>query len=44
MGTRVSEPPHVTIVIPVYNEEGILRGSVLELQEKLRPFGWSYEL
>ena len=23
-------PIHVTIVIPVYNEEGILRGSVLE--------------
>ena len=36
--------PHVTIVIPVYNEEGILAGSVLELEEKLRPFGWSYEL
>jgi glycosyltransferase involved in cell wall biosynthesis len=38
------ESPHVSIVIPVYNEEGILRGSVLELREKLRPFGWSYEL
>ena len=36
--------PHVSIVIPVYNEEGILRGSVLELREKLRPFGFSYEL
>ena len=36
--------PHLTIVIPVYNEEGILRGSVLELEEKLRRFGWSYEL
>src|SRR5262245_51183834 len=36
--------PHVSIVIPVYNEEGILRGSVLELGEKLRPFGWTYEL
>ena len=35
---------HVSIVIPVYNEEGILRGSVLELEEKLRRFGWSYEL
>ena len=30
--------PHLSVVIPVYNEEGILRGSVLELQEKLRPF------
>jgi len=39
-----SQTPHVSIVIPVYNEEGILRGSVLELREKLRPFGFSYEL
>jgi glycosyltransferase involved in cell wall biosynthesis len=39
-----SPTPHVSIVIPVYNEEGILRGSVLELREKLRPFGFSYEL
>jgi glycosyltransferase involved in cell wall biosynthesis len=37
-------PIHVSIVIPIYNEEGILRGSVLELQEKLRRFNWSYEL
>ncbi|HTA19097.1 MAG TPA: glycosyltransferase, partial [Polyangia bacterium] len=37
-------PIHVSIVIPVYNEQGILRGSVLELQEKLRRFGWRYEL
>jgi len=29
-----AETPHLSIVIPVYNEEGILRGSVLELQEK----------
>ena len=36
--------PAVSIVIPIYNEEGILRGSVLELREKLRPFGFSYEL
>ena len=36
--------PHVSIVIPIYNEEGILRGSVLELEEKLARFGWSYEL
>ncbi|HSY38385.1 MAG TPA: glycosyltransferase family 2 protein [Polyangia bacterium] len=41
---RFSDAPHVSIVIPVYNEEGILRGSVLELEEKLRRFGWSYEL
>lgn len=42
--SSASPAPLLTIVIPVYNEELILRGSVLELQEKLRPFGWSYEL
>ncbi len=36
--------PHVSIVIPVYNEESILQGSVLELREKLLPFGFTYEL
>jgi glycosyltransferase involved in cell wall biosynthesis len=44
MTDAASQSPHVSIVIPVYNEEGILRGSVLELREKLRPFGFSYEL
>jgi len=39
-----SPSPAVSIVIPIYNEEGILRGSVLELREKLRPFGFTYEL
>jgi glycosyltransferase involved in cell wall biosynthesis len=36
--------PHLSVVIPVYNEEGILRGSVLELQEKLRAFHRTYEI
>jgi glycosyltransferase involved in cell wall biosynthesis len=36
--------PHLSIVIPIYNEEGILRGSVLELEEKMHRFEWSYEL
>jgi len=39
-----SAAPHVSIVIPVYNEEGILYGSVLELLEKLVPFGWTFEI
>jgi glycosyltransferase involved in cell wall biosynthesis len=43
-GREGGDTPHVSVVIPVYNEEGILRGSVLELEEKLRRFGWSYEL
>ncbi len=44
MNKAETPTPDVSIVIPVYNEEGILRGSVLELREKLRPFGFSYEL
>jgi glycosyltransferase involved in cell wall biosynthesis len=40
----MSTSPHVSIVIPIYNEEGILRGSVLELRQKLEPFRFSYEL
>ena len=36
--------PKVTIVIPIYNEEGILRSSVVDLVDRLRPLGFSYEL
>jgi glycosyltransferase involved in cell wall biosynthesis len=35
---------HVSIVIPVYNEEGILHSAVVDLRERLAPFGWRYEL
>jgi glycosyltransferase involved in cell wall biosynthesis len=36
--------PHVSIVIPVYNEEGILHAAVVDLRERLAPLGWSYEI
>jgi glycosyltransferase involved in cell wall biosynthesis len=36
--------PHVSIVIPVYNEEGILASSLAELRERLTAFPWSYEI
>jgi glycosyltransferase involved in cell wall biosynthesis len=36
--------PKLSIVIPVYNEEGILREAVLELCEGLDRLGWSFEL
>jgi glycosyltransferase involved in cell wall biosynthesis len=36
--------PHVTIVIPVYNEEAILREALDGLRAGLEPFGWSYEI
>ena len=40
----MSTAPHVTIVIPVYNEEGILREAIAELRENLREFDWTYEI
>jgi glycosyltransferase involved in cell wall biosynthesis len=36
--------PNVTIVIPIYNEEGILRASVLDLIDRLAVFGLDYEI
>ncbi len=36
--------PLISIVIPVYNEEGILRDAVTALRDELHPFGWDYEL
>ena len=36
--------PEISIVIPVYNEEGILHAAVVDLRERLAPYGWSYEI
>src|SRR2546429_4390684 len=36
--------PRISIVIPVYNEEGILHAAVVDLRERLAPFAWSYEV
>lgn len=36
--------PEISIVIPIYNEEGILHAAVVDLRERLAPFGWSYEI
>lgn len=36
--------PHVTIIIPIYNEEAILHAAVVDLVERLKRFDWSYEL
>jgi glycosyltransferase involved in cell wall biosynthesis len=36
--------PRISIVIPVYNEEGILHAAVVDLRERLKPLGWSYEI
>jgi glycosyltransferase involved in cell wall biosynthesis len=40
----MTNSPKVTIVIPIYNEEGILRSSVVDLIDRLKPFQMSYEL
>jgi glycosyltransferase involved in cell wall biosynthesis len=36
--------PHVSVVIPVYNEEGILREAITELRAQLLGFGWPFEI
>ena len=36
--------PHLSIVIPVYNEEGIIHSSVIDLISRLDELGWSYEI
>jgi glycosyltransferase involved in cell wall biosynthesis len=36
--------PSVSIVIPVYNEEAILRASIVDLVDRLTGITWSYEL
>ncbi|HEX7479723.1 MAG TPA: glycosyltransferase [Polyangiales bacterium] len=36
--------PKVTIVIPIYNEEGILRSAVLDLVDRMKAFDYEYEL
>jgi glycosyltransferase involved in cell wall biosynthesis len=36
--------PHLTVVIPVYNEEGILFDAISGLREKFAEKGWSYEI
>ncbi len=36
--------PRISIVIPIYNEEAILHAAVVDLRERLKPLGWSYEI
>ena len=36
--------PRVSIIIPVYNEEGILHSAVVDLIDRLQAFDWPYEL
>ena len=36
--------PHISIIIPIYNEQAILHAAVVDLRERLKPLGWSYEI
>ena len=36
--------PRISVVIPVYNEEGILHAAVVDLVSRLSETGWSYEI
>jgi glycosyltransferase involved in cell wall biosynthesis len=40
----MNDDVEISIVIPVYNEEGILHASVVDLRERLAPFGRRYEI
>ncbi len=36
--------PHISIVIPIYNEQAILEEAVTDVRRRLEPLGWSYEI
>ena len=36
--------PRISIVIPIYNEQAILHAAVVDLRERLKPVGWTYEI
>ncbi len=40
----MSARPRISIVIPIYNEEAILHAAVVDLRERLAPYGWAYEI
>ena len=42
--SKYRETPLVSIVVPVYNEEGLLYGSVVELVARMSEFDFNYEV
>ncbi|GEJ59321.1 glycosyltransferase family 2 protein [Anaeromyxobacter diazotrophicus] len=40
----MASPPRLSVVIPVYDEEGIVREACLELMARLDERGWDYEV
>ncbi len=43
-GAQADATPEVSIVIPVYNEEGIISAALADLTEKLRSVDFTYEI
>lgn len=43
-GVASGKVPDIAIVIPIYNEEGILHSAVVDLRERLKPMNWNYEI
>ncbi|MCL2723036.1 MAG: glycosyltransferase [Polyangiaceae bacterium] len=41
---RDGRDPHISIVIPVYNEEAILHAAIVDLRDRLESTGWKYEI
>jgi glycosyltransferase involved in cell wall biosynthesis len=39
-----AEPPALSIIIPVYNEQAILHAAVIDLRERLSSLDWRYEI
>src|SRR3954464_14138617 len=44
MKKKPRDHPPLSIVIPIYNEEGILHSSVVDLVSRLDELDWSYEI
>ena len=44
MASASASAPHISIVIPVYNEESILPTAIAELRAQLLPLGWASEI
>ena len=42
--SEATQSPLISIVIPVYNEEAILRSAIVDLSDRLQPLSWSYEI
>ena len=44
MSSSDDRAPRISIVIPIYNEEAILHAAVVDIRERLKSVGWTYEI